>query len=507
MKKTKKLLAFLLAMVMVLAMGMTAMAASETTYKITIDNSKGGHIYEVYQIFTGDLSKDANGKLILSNVDWGNGVKKEELLAALNNAWKTSYTTAAQVADHVKDFQDNSTDAVDFSKIVAAYLTPDPTAKTPVGANNYEISGLKAGYYLVKDEKGALSPDADDAYTAYILKVVEDITVTPKSSTSSVEKKVKDINDTTDTTPGEWQDSADYDIGDDVPFQLTATLGDTVSDYTTYKIVFRDKLSSGLTYNENATVKLGDTDITNFFTITYNKNTNLLTVSCDDVKAANIGAGNGSKIVVEYTAKLNDDAIVGDGGNSNTVTLEYSNNPNDTTTGSTTGDKVTVFTYKVVINKKDGTGNSLTGAEFTLKKLLKNGTEIVIDATKNEEGTEFTFNGLDDGTYKLTETVTPSGYNTIDPITFTISANHDEESDNPQLTVISGAKTSDSEGDITLTATLSEGKLAADVVNESGAILPSTGGIGTTMFYVIGGALVLVAVVLLVTRKRMSVEK
>ena len=233
-----------------------------------------------------------------------------------------------------------------------------------------------------------------------------------------------------------------------------------------------------------------------------------MTVSSDDVKA--LGAGDNSVITVEYTATLNENAVLGSAGNLNNVYLEYSNNPNkseagNNETGNTPADKVIVFTYKTIINKVDGEDKPLTGAEFTLEKYNKETDEWeAIAVVKNDEGTTFTFSGLDDGDYRLTETKTPAGYNTIEPIEFTITAEHDVLSDNPALTSLSGNATT---GEITFTSSTTEGSLSADVVNKAGSTLPETGGMGTTIFYILGGLLVLFAVVLLVSKKRMSSEK
>ena len=500
MKKFKKLLGFFCAFALILGMNVIPASAEGTTYSITINNSAEGHTYEAYQIFTGDLHQ---GKL--SNIVWGSGVSE---------AGKTALGNAAAKAETLK----TEADAEAFAKEVAPYLTTAAGFANTVTNGKYVISGLTAGYYLIKDQDGSLTGD-NDSYTDYIIKVVGDTTATPKSDVPTVEKKVKDINDSTDDAMTDWQDSADHDIDDSVPFQLKATLADNVSSYTTYKVVFHDTLSKGLTYNNDAKVFIDGTE-TNGFTITSTVNadgTTTLTVSCDDVKA--LGAGNNSVITVEYTATLNTNAVLGSAGNPNEVYLEYSNNPNkseagNNETGNTPKDVVIVFTYKTVVNKVtknpdydpevEGSEDyiPLTGAEFTLEK-YNNETDKweAITAVKNDEGTTFTFSGLDDGKYRLTETTTPAGYNTIDPIEFTITAEHEVESDNPALTSLSGnAET----GEITFTSNTTEGSLSTDVVNKAGATLPETGGMGTTLFYVAGAGLVLVAVVLLITRKRMN---
>ena len=507
MKHIKKLASLLLVLVMVFALATTAFA-EETTYSITINNSAKDHTYEAYQIFTGDLSGTT-----LSNIVWGSGVSE---------AGQTALGDAAAKAETLK----TEADAKAFAKAVAPYLTTAAGSANTVTDGKYVISGLAAGYYLVKDQDGSLTGD-NDSYTEYIIQVVGNVTATPKSDVPEVQKKVKDINDSTDTTKTDWQDSADYDIGDSIPFQLKATLADNVSSYTTYKVVFHDTLSKGLTYNNDAKVYIDGTE-TNGFTVTATVNadgTTTLTVSCDDVKA--LGAGNSSVITVEYTVKLNENAVLGSAGNPNEVYLEYSNNPNksengNNETGETPKDVVIVFTYKTIINKVDSETKPLTGAAFKLEKLIKGkdgaaGTWTTVkEFTVDETTTSFTFSGLDDGQYKLTETKTPAGYNTIDPIYFVIEATHDVTADAPTLKTLNAYLT-DANGNkqtemkdgesvnIDLgTVDLTAGSITTTVVNKSGSELPSTGGIGTTIFYVLGGVLVLAAVVLLVTKKRMS---
>ncbi|MDY2679833.1 MAG: isopeptide-forming domain-containing fimbrial protein [Lentihominibacter sp.] len=489
MKHAKKLASLLMALVMVLGMsvGTTVTAFADDTYSITINNSTEGHTYEAYQIFTGDLSGTT-----LSNIVWGSGVSE---------AGKTALGNARAKAELLK----TEADAEAFAKEVAPYLATVAGSASSVTDGKYVISGLAAGYYLVKDKDGSVTGEGD-AYTEYIVKVVGNVTTEPKSDVSRVEKKVKDTNDSTGETSG-WQDSADYDIGDSVPFQLKATLADNVSSYTTYKVVFHDTLSKGLTYKDDAKVYIDGT-VTNGFTVTPKVNadgTTTLTVSCDDVKA--LGAGDSSVITVEYTATLNADAVIGSTGNTNKVKLEYSNNPNkseagNNETGNTPEDTVVVFSYKTVINKVDGQGNSLTGAEFTLEKYNNESSAWEAkQVVKNEEGTTFTFSGLDDGDYRLTETKTPAGYNTIEAIYFTITTNEAHTELIATIVDTEGSVITDS--DFSFTVSNENGSLSADVVNQAGSILPSTGGMGTTLLYIIGAILVVGAGVLLVARRRM----
>lgn len=510
----KKTFAILLSIVLMLSLAVPAMADEVTTYSITINNEAKGHTYEAYQIFTGDLSNAAENDAsagtgaVLSNIQWGSSVTNAADLG-----------DAAKIAERLANGYTGE-NKLSIDDLLNKIALGDKVADSGETSNPYTISGLVAGYYLIKDQDASLA-GKEDAYTEFILEVVENSSVTPKSSMPEVEKKVDDKNDSNNTEDEVvWNDAADYDIGDAVPFLLKATLADNVTAYDTYKIVFHDTLSAGLTYNNDAKISFDANDVTEYFTIT--EENGKLTISCNDVKA--FGATNESVITVEYTANLNANAVLGAAGNPNEVYLEYSNNPNwapnyndegkpenpgDSPTGETPEDKVIVFTYKTVINKVDESGNPLSGADFALyKKVLKTEAtdttaavydyDLVADSFKSVSENVFIWTGLDDGDYKLVETTTPAGYNTIPDIEFTITAEHDVFSDNPALTKLEG-------GDM-FTGEVSTGALTGDVINRAGATLPETGGIGTTIFYVVGGVLLVGAVVLLVTKKRMSTE-
>ena len=498
MKTIKRSIALVLAMILALAMSVTVFAApnaDQNTFSLTLNKAVKGHTYEAYQILSGDLSAD---KATLSNIKWGEGIKAEGQTALGGDA--------AGYAKKLADMGNNSSELKEQAQIIGANLASasgsvtvtDPDAKNV-------ISNLKPGYYLIKDKDDSLQ--GQESYTEFILHVTDDVDANVKADVPSVEKKVKDTNDTTGETTG-WQDSADYDIGDDVPFQLTATLANNIESYKTYSLKFNDTLSKGLDYNNDAVIKLGDKDVTSYFTPSYDAKAKTLTFTCDNILA--FGAKNSDKIVVEYTAKLNENAVIGAAGNPNTVGLEFSNNPNnggEGDRGKTPEDKVIVFTYKLTVNKVDKDNKPLTGAEFSLfKKVKVDGkdelqlVEVKKILSTNAEGTVFGFTGLDDGTYVLRETKTPDGYNSIEDQTFTISAKHDENSDDPKLTALTGDVASGSI--INLGVMLEKGELSTDVVNNKGSVLPSTGGAGRVAIYVIGAILVLGGGIVLVTKKR-----
>lgn len=229
----------------------------------------------------------------------------------------------------------------------------------------------------------------------------------------------------------------------------------------------------------------------------------LKTVSEDD-RGQTVNITKDSKIVVRYTAKLNESAVIGSTGNSNTASLTYSNNPNSTGGGSkgvTPKDKVVVFTYQVIVNKVDQDSRTpLKGAGFTLYKKDSTGVYNKVEEITAGETTTFTFKGLNVGDYKLSETVTPAGYNTIADVEFTISADVDKASDNPILNTLEATSTSTNK--LVFTSNIVDGSLTTTVVNKKGSILPSTGSVGTTMLYVMGSLLVIGAGILLAVRKK-----
>lgn len=565
-KKTRRVAAFAAAVMMAacVAVPMSSFSASAAAnnsitisgFNTTENNDDGTHTYEAYQVFSGQY---ADG--VLGNIEWGSGVNGDAILSALHTASSTTGNALYGL------FPDTVTDAKGIANVLST-ITDHDDAKTQafvaiVGKNlsaitsgSYsggKISDLEDGYYMVQDKNDSPSTtpgeDNSGAKTRFILKVAGggDVTVQAKSSAPSVVKKVKENTDVDDyeykigSTDADYNDVADYSIGDAVPFKLYGTLPSTLDDYTKYKYVFHDTLATEFTApaKEGVKVYIDGTDKTASATVDVSGQT--ITVTFDDIITA--GATKDSIVTVEYTAVLNANAQIGLPGQRNEVYLTYSNNPNwvgdgsggpgDTPSdeGKTPKDEVIVFTYELDITKylgdKNTTANDTgdTKAGFKLKAVdgdhadkwaqvdLTTGKitgwvdnkDDATEVTTAADGT-FKFVGLDDGKYLLSETTTPKGYNTMADKALTIDATTvngqswnfgAENAASAALTAIKlTMDATDSNGSV------NDGTVSGEIINQKGSSLPSTGGIGTTLFYVGGGVLVAGAGVLLITKKR-----
>lgn len=537
MKKViKKLLAALLAVAMLCAMAIPAFAYNPGE---TEEDLNTKHDYGAFQIFTGDVSDD---NTTISNVGWGESIPnhedfleklKEDL--TIGNQFSNA-KTAQDVLMVISTWDDSDDDSIAFARFVCKYLYPTADAK-PEPDDTGHTGGFeirKPGYYLIVDISPFHEDDSYHAYNSFLLKVTKapyHVIIKHKVVKPTVEKEVYDNNDIGSTGDNDgWHSSADHAINEPFQFRLIAKLpaskdnGRAYDYYDKYTVCFNDTLSAGITFDNLDTVKIANVDGSTSQVIdaaNYTLKSNdpqSFTLSIEDVKtcaaAAGLNLNDGATITVTYTAHLNDKATVNTEGGSNTtenknrVYLEYSNNPRiSTSLDHTPESEVRVYTYQLNNTKyrdDDTPGNELAGAGFRLYsgkdctkeqeiKLKKNttdgtyspyfGTDAGDEMFSDEHG-QFNVKGLDAGTYYLRETNPPKDYSACDDTKIVISATHDEHNVN-----LSG-----------------ESNLNNKIINKKagGITLPSTGGIGTTLFYVVGGGLMVAAIVLLVTKKRME---
>ena len=525
-KAIKKLLAALLAVAMVCAMAIPAFA----------ENSEGDvdshHTYSAFQIFKGDVEGNNIKDFKISNVDWGSNIinNSDDFLNKLREADHigplfTNAKSAQEVLAVISQWHDSDDDSIAFARFVCHYLysnDANPTYVVRAGSNALTIPEAKAGYYLFVDTTDFSKDDSYHSYNSFLLMVTKgnwNVPITPKAEKPTVEKKVYDNPDGTST--GGFGSSADHAINEKFQFQLTATLPDSTNRaydyYDKYSVIFHDTLSDGITYDRPDSVVIKSNSKTYVIPNDSSKYTiglesqNYLVVKIPDVKACAKDAGfdlnDGATITVTYTAHLNENAAVnGSAENKNSVRLQYSNNPRPDGEywGYTPESEVYVYTYQLNNTKYHDTaehGNELKDVGFRLYSDAdyKNEVELYQDGEfyypiknasnkqavemKSAEDGTFNVKGLDAGTYYLKETTTPADYNPCDVPPVIIKANH-----KGNQVDLNGS---------TLSTTI--------INNKAGGItLPSTGGIGTTLFYVVGGGLMVAAIVLLVTKKRME---
>ena len=525
MKKVmKKLMAALLAVAMVCAMAIPVFADN------TEEDLNKLHGYSAFQIFKGVISKDNK----ISNVEWGSNIpNSDDFLAKLkaDTTIGNNFKNAATVQDVlavISTWHDSDDDSIAFARFVCSYLYSDANAdpKPVITDHTGGINIPESGYYLIVDTTYFNLGDFYHAYNSFFLLNVPQapyvVLVNHKVVKPYVEKEVYDNQD--GTNEAGFGSSADHAINEEFQFQLTATLpasennGRAYDYYDEYAVLFNDTLSKGITYDRLDSVVIESKGTTYDITgdsskynvdISRLESDNYFVVGIPDVKtcASGLNLNDGATITVTYTAHLNDKAAVnttsGSTDNKNSVRLQYSNNPrNSAYWGFTPESEVCVYTYQLNNTKyhdEDKPGNELEGAGFRLYsdeacehevELYKEGdfyypitTGKTAVEMKSAANGQFNVKGLDAGTYYLKETTPPAGYSACDKTPIVISATHDEHNVN-----LSG-----------------ESNLNNEIINKAGGItLPSTGGIGTTLFYVIGGGLMVAAIVLLVTKKRME---
>ena len=558
MKRTLRLFtAVIFTVFMVMSMSVTAIAA-EDYFTIRInkpDNDKANHTYDGYRIFAGTLAQDGS----LTDVTWGAGIdnKDDKFIKALkaDTTVGSAFESAAKASDVAKALEGKDNDGAfmqAFAKVVSANLGTEAAftaQKSPI-----IVAKANAGYYFIKDnENNSLADPGYGAYSRFILKVVGYVTMTAKEDVPTFDKNIiKDTKKVKNNTAS---------VGDKVNYQIDSKVPD-MTGYTKYFFVVEDTMTDGLTFNNDIKVTIGTKELEKDDDYTVISTAHSFKLVLKNFKQYT----KGDDIKIEYSATLNKDANITEGTNDNTAKLTYSNNPNITpdsdtdepgpddgdVTGKTPDIKTVTGTSGIQIDKIDGnSGTALSGAKFKIEGegvkavivnktvfkqsdagthyMLKNGSftdeaptdqtkknydsittkyaEVKVDNTlTSAEGINnvgytnadgyLSFAGLDAGTYKITELEAPEGYNKLpDTIIVELSAKYNADDNRFVWTCKMGNTTVDSQ---------MGGCYHFQVANNKGATLPGTGGMGTTIFYVVGGLLIVCAGALLVTKIRMG---
>ena len=570
MKKIKQITAVFIAAAFVTLSVLSAFAAGNDVEK-ELEKELKAHTYTAYQVFK--AADVADGKL--ASVEWGSALADADaqnaFLAALKSEDASIFkdcTKAKEVARVLEKLSDNDEKLKAFAKFVISYdgiqkyteTNKESGETVDTFTNGDKIS--EAGYYVFKD-----SADTYTVLNPVLVKMVTNGTVEikAKASVPQVEKKVLETSYNTDyaskTITADvdgaqvplnygkgYNDAADYNIGDAVPFELIGTVPENFTDYDSYYYAFHDTLSKGLTKpdltkltvehykveKDETTGELAYKPVATLAAGLYEPNavvndngTTSLDIVFENLRnVPNLTAD--SLLIVRYNAVLNNDAVIGLPGNENEVYLQYSNNPYNETTGKTPEDKVIVFTYQLDVNKVDPDGNNLKDAEFILKNAdgkyynsHSEGDSYWVDGEKNAEVLTsnaqglFEVKGIDNGEYFLKETKAPEGFKKLEgEIKFTVDAkliSRNAESEDapqtwegvPEIALSSFSATLQDNPAAELVSVENE-TVSLKVTNTDVYDLPGTGGIGTTVFYIAGGVLVAAALVLLVVKRKVK---
>lgn len=522
----------------------TAMAADGNTVTVTVpgaDSNLNGHAYTAYQILSGTQATSGGA---LGDAKWGSGINDAAFLKALKadttiGGYFTKVTDGKGFAEALSNIVNFPHDGANTRLVAKIAMKHTQGTGTALAAGS--STQLDKGYYLIVDS----TTDGQTVYNPAVLAITSDIEIEDKTDVPTLEKKVQENKKSVTGEYGNgFNDVADYNIGDEVPFHLIGSVPD-MSQYETYTYKFTDTFDKGFGAVDTSNVKVYlsndkkldlegesvDTDITSYFSgtngsIQYTAATEAqgetagtkatLTVSTKDLKkAATYSKSQPRYVIVSYTAKLNAKAEIGLPGNVNEAYLTYSNKPDQSgqgenqPTGNTPEDKVIVFTYGLDVTKVDSknTETKLKDAEFKLKNSDGKWATITdgkvtgwADAEpqgsilKSGEDGKFKVEGLDDGNYTLVETKAPAGYNLpADGFSVTLKATtaNGQTWDGTANTALTdlAVKVDQTDG----TGNVNTGLGAITIKNTQGSSLPSTGGMGTVLLYVAGIAVFVLA--------------
>ena len=478
MKKMKKFFALLIAMVMVLGMSTSVFAAGDGS--ITIQNTVKDKSYEVYKVFDATYSG--------TNVSYTYDGSNATFLAALQGDSSPFTATTNTAGTYNIALKDGKTAADVSTFLTAQKANLGSAVKTATGDGKTQtLTGVDYGYYYITTTTGSV---------VTIDSALKDVTVIDKNEVIPPPDKAEQVaNGTWTEEPESGNESTTGNIGDTVKYKVTGSFNRYQGEELVTKITFTDTMSEGLTPNKDVVIKINGTEVS--VTPTYSNNDRTWTAEITTATVAEDGTitfnyDTPSTYEITYSAVINENAKIANPEN-NTFTLKYNDKGDQS-------DTTEVVTYKIDLEKVDPSGTKLAGAKFKLYDAATEGNEIPVvlvsgtgdktstvdnvyrHAKANETGVEMVtgttgkiiVQGLANGSYYFEETEAPEGFN--------------------KLTARTEA------------TTISDANATITVTNQSGTELPSTGGIGTTIFYIVGAILVIGAGVVLVTRRRMDAQ-
>lgn len=499
MKHARKLTSLLLALVMVFALAVTAFAQDETVTggngSITISNAAKGETYTIYKLF--DATVNADGSSIAYTG------KIPESLKTYFTADKNGYISATPKA---KDGENMSEGLKTALKTWTADATAAATAESDGSALTFK--GLAFGYYVVTTTQGDMLISVDSTMPS--VTIVDKNSSAPKDLTKTASEDDVYIGDTVTYTV-RFKTSNYYGAGKDAKEILSYTIEDTLPDFlSNVKVtsIIVDNDGKDTTTNDQATVTAQFTD-------------KKIVIDWYDEAGNKFLYNNGATVTITYTAVVTEKADIDGKGNTNKVTVTW------TTKGGTEPgpDKVdteeTIFTYAIALKKVSDKGKNLPGAVFEFPFYVQttpdaNGAYIYAGTTPGADLTNqittpdsgvIVVKGVKSGTYEIKEVTAPAGYNKLTAPVTVEAVKTSQTSTHTTVYLDENGNITNTETDKTTRVNVDIDTIAATavvVVNKAGTELPSTGGMGTTIFYVLGAVLVVGAGVLLVTKKRMS---
>ena len=511
-----------------------AFAEGTANGSVTITNANGNMTnFNGYKIFDANVVKDENGQTLVSNITWANEKVEAAVKGVItendpNANIATAQDAAEWIKGHVMGTDEESRVASESAayKIAAAVsaVTDLDDSSDYTTTSNGVANNLSHGYWLFVTDASTVT--GVEAATAPIFTVVGDeaVKINEKTSIPTVDKEVKEN--------GTWGNVSDSQIGEEIEYRLTGSVADNIDTFTTYTYEFHDHLSVGLeAIQSSVVVTIDDQPVqpTNNYSVRLKDTTNTsnkvtghdLTISFTDLKAAakasNVVLTKNSKVVVTYKAKLTSDAEYTATGNTNEVKLVYSNDPMSNGTGTSTPKEVTDYVFGLDITKvEEGNKGKKLTAGFKVKvvnngdsasagKWLKNdgtlvetkekASEFMTDATSGE----VLIPGLVKGTYEITETTTPSGYNTIAPFQITVMPTYDK---NGKLSTLAVSE----DVEKVTPGTANGSVMPITIENKKGSGLPLTGLNGVTFTWIAGGAVLCIGVAHLIRSRKQAEE-